>query len=44
MVRSSVYVNPVLMAAMESTADPLGGGGEADLFAGTPFKATGWAG
>jgi hypothetical protein len=30
---------------MESLADPpVGGGGRADLFAGTPFKMTGWAG
>jgi hypothetical protein len=30
---------------MESTADaPAGGGDKADLFAGTPFKTTGWAG
>jgi hypothetical protein len=46
MVRSSVYVKPVLTAALESIASPLGGGSDdkADLFAGAPFKATGWAG
>ena len=45
MVRSYVYVKPVLTAAMESMASPrCGGGDKADLFAGTPFKTTGWAG
>jgi hypothetical protein len=35
----------VLMAQMESLADPPArGGDQADLFAGTPFKTTGWAG
>jgi hypothetical protein len=30
---------------LESSADlPAGGGDKADLFAGTPFKTTGWAG
>jgi hypothetical protein len=30
---------------MESLADPpVGGSDKADLFAGTPFKTTGWAG
>jgi hypothetical protein len=30
---------------MESLADPpVGGGDKANLFAGTPFKTTGWAG
>jgi len=35
----------VLMAEMESLANPPArGGDQADLFAGTPFKTTGWAG
>jgi hypothetical protein len=35
----------VLMAQMESLANPPArGGDQADLFAGTPFKTTGWAG
>ena len=29
---------------MESLADPLAGGDLAELFAGAPFKTTGWAG
>jgi hypothetical protein len=34
-----------LTALMESpTGPPAGGGDKADLFAGTPFKATRWAG
>jgi hypothetical protein len=44
-VRSFVYVTGALAAAMELMADPpAGGGDQADLVAGTPFKTTRWAG
>jgi hypothetical protein len=43
LVRSTLM--RALTAQMESLADPPAGGGDkADLFAGTPFKTTGWAG